>query len=64
MTFPLVTVSKLFNARFMSEARSDTLHHSYHKSSEQFDYFMMAIITAIVAYIVKEIPPSKLTSVS
>jgi len=48
----------------MSEKRSDALLHSAHKSQEQFDYFIMALISALVAYYSKEIPASKFSSIS
>src|SRR5947207_12477853 len=48
----------------MSEPRSDSLFHSYYRSSEQFDYFMLGLTGAIVAYMSSDLPVSRLTSPS
>jgi hypothetical protein len=48
----------------MSDSRSDTLVHSVHKSAEQFDYFMIGLLSAVVAYYAKEFTPEPLSSVS
>jgi len=48
----------------MPEPRSDSLFHSYYKSSEQFDYFMLGLTGAVVAYLAQNVPVSRFSSPS
>jgi hypothetical protein len=48
----------------MSEPRSDELFHSINKSEEQFDYYILALLTAIVGYFAKDGPISGFKSPS
>lgn len=48
----------------MAEKRSDTLFHDFYKSAEQFDYFMLGLVSAIVAYIVQNVTTGSLLSPS
>ena len=40
------------------------MFHSYYKSSEQFDYFMLGLTCAIVAYLAQNVPVSRFNSAS
>ena len=46
----------------MAEQRSDAVHADYRKSSEQFDYFALGLISAIVAYLAQNVTVSLFSS--
>src|SRR5438105_12084052 len=48
----------------MAELGSDTLFHASYKAGQQFDYFMLGVISAIVAYIAQNVQPRTFTSAS
>jgi hypothetical protein len=48
----------------MPETRSDSLFHASFKAAQQFDYFMLGMIGAIVAYIAQNVEPRTFNSPS